>query len=219
MSLPDLYGIGKTTSSFDLLPKNVPLINSDEIAKDAREAGILSVNSQEYSNQEAARLVDEHLNRRSSFIIETNLADVETWKFLIKVQQLGYDLNVKYISTDRLDLLNSRIAERVLLGDHFVRPDIVEQRYIAGLKLLDHYFEYPNVLEIFDNSKTMELVAECRKGQIVMVAKILPDWVARFLGNHLHPNSDPSVSYKSMSDIDAVRKSYQALKGKQADGK
>jgi predicted ABC-type ATPase len=76
-------GIGKTTSSFDLLPKNVPLINSDEIAKEAREAGIISVNSQEYSNQEATKLVNDHLNIRSSFIIETNLADVETWKFLI----------------------------------------------------------------------------------------------------------------------------------------
>jgi len=51
--MPTIYviagpnGIGKTTSSFDLLPKNVPLINSDEIAKEAREAGIISVNSQE----------------------------------------------------------------------------------------------------------------------------------------------------------------------------
>ena len=140
-------------------------------------------------------------------------------KFLIKVQQLGYELNVKYISTDRLDLLNGRIAERVLLGDHFVRPDIVEQRYTAGLKLLEHYFDYPDILELFDNSKTMELVAECRKGQIVMVAEKLPEWVARFLGNHLRQNSDQSISYQSMSDIDAVRKSYQALKGKQADGK
>jgi predicted ABC-type ATPase len=212
-------GIGKTTSSFDLLPKNVPLINSDEIAKDAREAGILSVNSQEYSNQEATRLVDEHLNKRSSFIIETNLADVETWKFLIKVQQLGYELNMKYISTDRLDLLNGRIAERVLLGDHFVRPDIVEQRYIAGLKLLDHYFEYPDVLEIFDNSKTMQLVAECRKGKIIMLVEKLPVWVDHLLGDHRGPNSDPEISYKSMNDIDAVRKAYEALKGKQSNGK
>ncbi len=44
--MPTIYviagpnGIGKTTSSFDLLPKNIPLINSDEIAKEAREAGI-----------------------------------------------------------------------------------------------------------------------------------------------------------------------------------
>ena len=223
--MPTIYviagpnGIGKTTSSFDLLPKNIPLINSDEIAKEAREAGILSVNSQEYSNQEASRLVDEHLNKRSSFSIETNLADVETWKFLIKIQQLGYELNLKYISTDRLDLLNSRIAERVLLGDHFVRPDIVEQRYIAGLKLLDHYFEYPDVLEIFDNSKTMNLVAECRKGQIIMLSEKLPDWVTRFLGNHFRSHPNANVSIRSMNDIDAVRKSYQVLKGKQGDGK
>jgi predicted ABC-type ATPase len=223
--MPTIYviagpnGIGKTTSSFDLLPKNVPLINSDEIAKEARETGILSVNTQEYSNQEAARLVDEHLNKRSSFIIETNLADVETWKFLIKVQQLGYELNVKYISTDRLDLLNSRIAERVLLGDHFVRPDIVEQRYIAGLKLLDHYLEYPDVLEIFDNSRTMQLVVECRKGEIIMLTEELPEWVEHLVSKRLHPNADTEIPYKSMSDIDAVRKSYQELKEKFRNGK
>jgi len=58
----------------------------------------------------------------------------------MKVQQLGYELHVKYCSTDQLKVLSDRIAERVLLGDHFVRPDIVEQRYISGLKLLDHYF-------------------------------------------------------------------------------
>ena len=31
-------GIGKTTSSYDIVPKNIPLINSDEIAKEARIA-------------------------------------------------------------------------------------------------------------------------------------------------------------------------------------
>ncbi|HXL55895.1 MAG TPA: hypothetical protein VN958_06550 [Chitinophagaceae bacterium] len=37
-------GIGKTTSSYDLVPINTPIINSDEIAKEARNAGIISVN-------------------------------------------------------------------------------------------------------------------------------------------------------------------------------
>ena len=207
-------GIGKTTSSYDIVPKNIPLINSDEIAKEARIAGLLSGNTQEYSNQEAARLVDEQLNKRSSFAIETNLADNETWKFLIKVQQLGYELHLKYISTDRLDLLNSRIAERVLLGDHFVRPDIVEERYISGLKLLDHYFDYPDVLELFDNSRTMLLAAECRKGQMIIVNENLPEWVTRYLGRHFKPVSDSNIVPNAMSNIDAVRKSYQDLKEK-----
>jgi predicted ABC-type ATPase len=218
--MPTIYviagpnGIGKTTSSFDLLPKNVPLINSDEIAKEAREAGIISLNSQEYSNQEATKLVNDHLDKHSSFIIETNLADVETWKFLISVQQLGYELNVKYISTDRLDLLNSRIAERVLLGDHYVRPDIVEQRYITGLKLLDHYFAYPDVLELFDNSKTMLLVAEYRKGQPVMELEKLPSWIVDYLGRHLSGAVASDISQRAHKDIDEVRKTYQILKNR-----
>ena len=56
--MPILYviagpnGIGKTTSSYDLIPSNIPIINSDEIAKEVRSAGIiLSGNTQEYSNR------------------------------------------------------------------------------------------------------------------------------------------------------------------------
>ena len=53
--MPTIYviagpnGIGKTTSSYDLVPANTPIINSDEIAKEVRNAGIISLNTQEYS--------------------------------------------------------------------------------------------------------------------------------------------------------------------------
>ncbi|HVU98329.1 MAG TPA: hypothetical protein VHE34_24060 [Puia sp.] len=216
--MPTIYviagpnGIGKTTSSFDILPSGIPVINSDEIAKEARAAGIIVANTQEYSNQEAARLVDEQIGKRNTFAIETNLSDVETWKFLIKVQELGYELHVKYYSTDQLQVLNDRIAIRVRLGDHFVRPDIVEQRYISGLKLLDHYFHYPDVLELFDNTDSMVLVGEFKRGEIVMRLEVMPAWVVKYLGNHLRPRLDSSVPAKDLSDIDAVRKAYQALK-------
>ena len=109
-------------------------------------------------------------------------------------------------------MLNSRIAERVLLGDHYVRPDIVEQRYITGLKLLDHYFAYPDVLELFDNSKTMELVAEYRKGQPIMESEKLPSWIVDYLGRHLSGAAAPDISQRALKDIDEVRKAYQILK-------
>jgi predicted ABC-type ATPase len=90
---PHLYviagpnGIGKTTSSFDIVPSGISIINSDEIAAAVRASGIVNTNSQEYSNREATRLMNEHLEKRTSFAIETNLADVETWKFLIDAQK------------------------------------------------------------------------------------------------------------------------------------
>jgi predicted ABC-type ATPase len=212
-------GIGKTTSFYDFLPSNIPVINSDEIAKEARSKELISSNTQEYSNREASRLIDEQINVRSSFAIETNLADVETWKFLIKLRELGYELHIVYISTDEVKLLNDRINERVLLGDHYVRPDIVEQRYVSGLKLLSHYFSYPDVLKLFDNSSVMTQIAEFRNGGIVTIAEQLPDWVMEYFGVHLKPASDSKTHLKDLSDIDAVRRSYQASKGKTGDEK
>lgn len=212
-------GIGKTTSTYDILPSNIPVINSDEIAKEARAAGLITSNTQEYSNHEASRLVDEQLKNRNTFAVETNLADVETWKFLIKVQQLGYEVHVKYYSTSQLQVLNDRIAIRVQLGDHFVRPDIVEERYINGLELLDHYFNFVDVLELFDNTDSMILVGEFKRGKVVMLAEYLPEWVVRHLGRHLKPKADHNIPPGDLSDIDAVRKFYRALKARPGDEK
>lgn len=210
-------GIGKTTSFYDFLPKNIPVINSDEIAKEARAKELISSNTQEYSNREAARLIDDQINHRNTFAIETNLSDVETWKFLIKIRELGYELHVIYISTDQIDILNDRIKERVLLGEHYVRPDIVEQRYISGLKLLDHYFSYPDILKLFDNSSVMTQIGEFRRGEVVVRTERRPKWVEQYLGKHLEPKSESDVPAKDLSDIDAVRRAYRSSKGKSID--
>jgi predicted ABC-type ATPase len=206
-------GIGKTTSFYDFLPNDIPVINSDEIAKEARARDLISSNTQEYSNREASRLIDEQINKLSSFAIETNLSDVETWKFLIKLRELRYDLHLIYISTDEIKLLNDRINERVLLGDHYVRPDIVEQRYISGLKLLSHFFAFPDVLKLFDNSSVMTQVAEFRNGHVVTLAENLPGWVIQYLGDHLKSEPGSKAYIKDLNDIDEVRRSYQAIKG------
>ena len=95
-------GIGKTTSAFDIIPKNIPIINSDEIAKQVRAAELVKTNTQEYSNREAQLLIDQHLENKASFAIETNLIDEDTWKFLAGAKKLGYRLHFLYLSTDYL---------------------------------------------------------------------------------------------------------------------
>ena len=66
MQTPVLYviagpnGIGKTTASFDIVPIHIPIINSDEIAKQLRTAEIVTVNAEEYSNREA-QLIDNKI--------------------------------------------------------------------------------------------------------------------------------------------------------------
>ena len=67
------------------------------------------------------------------FAIETNIADEEKWKFLKGVKSLGYAVYLFFLSTDNIQTLHQRINERALRGEHFVRPDIVEERYYVGL--------------------------------------------------------------------------------------
>ncbi len=218
---PELYviagpnGIGKTTSAFDLIPANIPIINSDEIAAAVRDAGLINTNTQEYGNREANRLISEYLEQKNSFAIETNLSDIDTWKFLIETQKTGYNINVIYLSTDHLHLLNARIDQRVLAGEHYVRPDIVEERYVNSLNLLNHYFKIADQIQLFDNSKSLQLVAEIKKGQIIELNDPLPEWVGKNLSEHF--SKEEKISEKKTLDMDSiveVRKSYQAFRQK-----
>jgi predicted ABC-type ATPase len=182
MEHPKIYviagpnGIGKTTSDFDFIPRSIPIINSDEIAAEAKRAGLITGNTQEYANGEAVRLMNEYLNNGASFGFETNLSDLDTWKFLLKIQETGYQLHIIYVSTGNLEALNARINNRVKEGGHYVRPDIVEERYFSGLRLLNHYFNKPDRLQLFDNSESMLLEVELVKGKAIsaVVRESLP---------------------------------------------
>jgi len=124
-------------------------------------------------------LLDEQREKNNSFAIETNLADVETWKFLLAIQDTGYEVWILFLSTDNLEVLNNRIRERTRLGDHFVNPEVVSERYYAGLRLLNYYFDKPDRLQLFDNSTDTKQMAEATKGKIEYVADSLPEWIAK----------------------------------------
>ncbi len=221
MTSPTLYivagpnGIGKTTSFFDVIPRNIPVINSDEIAAEIRRKGSAPPNTQELSNAEAVRIMDTFLQERKSFGIETNLADVDTWKSFLQIQESGYQLYVLYLSTNDLVLLNSRIQARHQQGGHFVRPDIVEERYLNGLKLLNHYLTRPDKVLLYDNSIAPRLIAEIDKGKIIKIDPQLPDWVNK----HVLPGPNQSISQeirpRDLDSIEEVRKRY--LENKKTD--
>jgi predicted ABC-type ATPase len=221
MDKPTLYviagpnGIGKTTSTYDLVPKTIQVINSDEIAKQVKLAGIApNVNTQEYSNREASKLIQENLEKRISFGIETNLADLETWKFLIGVKKLDYTVNLIFLSTDSLNILNNRIEERAKRGEHFVTSAVVAERYINGLKLLNHYFDIPDSIQLIDNSEVPHKVFQQEGGRIEMLSDRLPVWVKEHLAERLLPEKEHTKDAKNMSTKEDVLKLYQNMSNK-----
>lgn len=71
MTSPTLYivagpnGIGKTTSFFDAIATDIPIINSDEVAAEIRRKGNAPANTQELANAEAIRMMNGYLLARN----------------------------------------------------------------------------------------------------------------------------------------------------------
>ena len=157
-------------------------------------------------------MVNQFLKERASFAIENNLADDDTWKFLKEVQISGCEVHLVYMSTDDLSILNFRIEQRALAGEHFVRPDIGEERYIVGLKLLNHYIEIPDVLYLIDNSASLVLAAKISKGKILTISPNLPQWIKTYILERLQKQTLENTRVKDAQTTSDVRKLYEELK-------
>jgi predicted ABC-type ATPase len=203
-------GVGKTTSADDYFPKELNLVNADEIAKQLRQQYPYLSNVQELANEQAMQKVNIFLSKKESFGFETNLADNETWKFLESVQFLGYQVVINFFCVESVEICIKRIDNRVVEGGHFVRSDIVKGRYDSGLKLLYHYYKMPNLLLFTDTTEqnpTTFLVLE--KGEIIVKKENLPNWIQSFL---THKNQKENVSNSTDQSLDDIRNKYKNIK-------
>jgi len=202
-------GIGKTTATYDLLPKNIPIINPDEIARQVKLANLTpDANTQKYSNRLAAKLIKEQIDNAISFGIETTLCDVKTWKFLIEMKRLGYNLHLIFLCTDNIQILKKRIEERTMRGEQ-VESIEMEERYKTGLKLLDYYFDIPVRIQLIDNSENTWLVLQKEADLMDILSDPLPDWVIKYLGKHLNLRQDEEQSPNQLPAGEEPGKIYE----------
>jgi predicted ABC-type ATPase len=203
-------GVGKTTVNPFFIPKNVPYVNADDFAYQLRQRLGNDVNVQELANAEALEQMNIFIAKRKTFAIETNLADNETWLFLIGIQGLGYDLHLNFFGVSDVEICINRVRNRVLQGGHYVRPDIVIARYKIGLGLLKHYKNVPNKLVLTDNRTTSINCVEMSLGEIVFQNEALPKWVEHII-------SDSENKERPYNSLDDVRAKYRKLRNDDND--
>lgn len=203
-------GVGKTTVNPFFIPKNVPYVNADDFAYQLRQRLGNDVNVQELANAEALEQMNLFIVKKQTFAIETNLADNDTWQFLIGIQRLGYTLHLNFFSVSDIDICINRVKNRVLHGGHFVRPDIVIARYKIGLSLLKHYKNIPDRLVLTDNTTKSINCLEMSLGEIFFQKKVLPEWVKSIL-------TDIETTDKPYNSLDDVREKYRKLRNDESD--
>lgn len=156
-------GAGKTTASFTILPEIInckEFVNADEIAKG------LSPFQPEKVSIEAGRImlnrINELLSLNESFAFETTLSTRSYKNKIIEAQKKGYTATLLFFWLHNIELAKERVRMRVLEGGHNIEPDVIERRYIKGVKnLFSIYLPIVDGALIFDNSEGKpELLAQ-----------------------------------------------------------
>ena len=165
-------GAGKTTASFTILPEILnckEFVNADEIAKG------LSPFQPEKAAFEAGRImlnrINEFLENGISFSFETTLSTRSYRNFVLKAQEKGYTVSLLFFWLESVDLAKERVRTRVLEGGHNIPSEVIERRYIKGIKnLFEIYMPIVDHTMIFDNTfGEIELIAEGIKTKEVKI--------------------------------------------------
>ncbi|WP_165022816.1 MULTISPECIES: zeta toxin family protein [unclassified Dysgonomonas] len=173
--MPNLYiisgcnGAGKTLASYAMFPEMLDckeFINADEIAKG------LSPFQPERASIEAGRLMvyrmNEMLQLKEDFAIETTLATKSYASFIRKAQSEGYFVTLIYFWLDSPELAIRRVEQRVSMGGHNVPEDVIRRRYRAGMRnLFRMYVPISDYWILIDNSTDpFQMIAEGNRNEI-----------------------------------------------------
>ena len=147
-------GAGKTTFAREFLPQEAGcpvFVNADLIA-----AG-LSPFAPERAAIQAGRLmldaIAQHVARRESFAFETTLSGRAYARQIPHWRQLGYHVELFFLSLPSADVAVQRVAERVRQGGHDIPEATIRRRFESGRHLFsDVYQPLVDQWALYDNS-------------------------------------------------------------------
>lgn len=158
-------GAGKTTASMSILPEVLhckEFINADEIARGLSPLNVESV------SLEAGRLmlkrIDDLLEAEKTFAIETTLTTSSYVQLVKQAQKKGYKVNLLFFWLNSVELAKERVKQRVAEGGHNIPKNVIERRYVNGIKnLFELFLPIIDSCVIYDNSNNQESPIEIAK--------------------------------------------------------
>ncbi len=168
MKKPILYiiaganGSGKSTLASELLPsENIEFLNADDIAKTICPENIESVKIQ--AGKIVLKKLEELLNKKNSFAIETTLSGKNHIKTIQKAKMLGFITVLIYSYLDNPLMCENRIKIRVLNGGHNIpKYDIIRRFYRSKENFWNLYKDIVDEWNLFYNGLSeYTFVAHC----------------------------------------------------------
>lgn len=114
------------------------------------------------------------------FSFETVFSSSEKLEFMKAAQEMGYEVEVVFVTTKDPSINVDRVRRRVTEGGHDVPKDKIIQRYKTSMALLPTIVTTADLVTIYDNSDNDELPLKVfikRDNEYIFLWKELrPDW-------------------------------------------
>jgi predicted ABC-type ATPase len=144
-------GSGKSTIARALLPKGMPYLNADEIAKAKRQSPGVNVS--------AGRQLLEELDRLAAAgtdcAVETTLSGRALVGRLARLRSEGWSVRLFFLYLPSPDMAVARVRQRVRAGGHDIPEPTVRRRWAGGLKgFFERYQPLADEWVVLDNTTT-----------------------------------------------------------------
>ena len=168
-------GVGKSTlyqSSREM--HGMERINTDEIV---REIGAWNnFNDVMTAGKIAVEKIQYNFLNGISFNQETTLCGQMILNNICKAKELGYTIEMHYISVESVNIAKERVHMRVQLGGHGIPDSDIERRYIESFVQLNKIIQNIDLLALYDNTIAFRRFAIYRNGNIVKISHNCPKW-------------------------------------------
>jgi predicted ABC-type ATPase len=189
--MPVLYivgganGSGKTTwynSQIVIgdIDTSIPFINIDNIV--LLELGSYTPENLIAGENIARQRMTGHIEKRESFMIESNLSKTSDYEWIEKMRSAGYETVLYFLGTDDVTVNKDRVLNRVAEGGHDVAVPIIEQRYSNGITYLRSEILKFTEVYLYDSSEIIpKQLAYLKNGLIIEKNNELPLWITKVL--------------------------------------
>lgn len=141
-------GAGKSSYSRIIKENRIEFLNPDEFVKNKMSKGSSEIDAY----KDFIREVDKHIEDKKTFAFETTLAGNRAINLMKKAKDLGYDINLTFISLESKAMHYERVSARVAKGGHDVPKEMIDRRFEDAYKNLPQAIELSNRATIFNNS-------------------------------------------------------------------
>lgn len=164
-------GSGKSSTVGARLGRYLPIVNPDDIARDATDGNPVAAGRVALAERRAL------LSQGASFAIETTLSGAGVLRFMAAAREAGFRIMLIYIAVAAPELSRFRVLARARDGGHDVPERDVFRRYSASLENLGVALEVADRAWVLDNTgRARRLLLSRDRERLRFLSSNLPAW-------------------------------------------